>query len=50
MPGEELEISEKQMILAILQKNSWNKGKTAAALNINRTTLWRKIKKFNIAL
>ncbi len=50
MPGEELEISEKQMILAMLQKNSWNKGKTAAALNINRTTLWRKIKKFNIAI
>ena len=49
MPGEELEMSEKQMILAMLQKNSWNKGKTAAALNINRTTLWRKIKKYNIS-
>jgi transcriptional regulator of acetoin/glycerol metabolism len=33
-----------------LQRYSWNKGKTAAALKINRTTLWRKIKKYNISL
>ena len=41
--------SEKEQILDMLQKYSWNKGKTAAALNINRTTLWRKLKKYNIS-
>lgn len=49
-PGEAVAISEKNMILDVLQKYSWNKGKTAAALNINRTTLWRKIKRYNISL
>ncbi len=42
-------VSEKNAILKMLQKHGWNKGKAAAALNINRTTLWRKIKKYNIA-
>ncbi|MEJ2281955.1 MAG: sigma 54-interacting transcriptional regulator [Desulfobacterales bacterium] len=42
-------ISEKNMLLEMLQKYSWNKGKTAAALNINRTTLWRKLKKYNLS-
>ena len=42
-------ISEKSLILDMLQKYSWNKGKTADALNINRTTLWRKLKKYNIS-
>ncbi len=48
-PDESVGISEKNMILDLLQKYSWNKGKTAAALNINRTTLWRKLKKYNIS-
>ena len=34
----------------MLQKYNWNKGKTAAALDINRTTLWRKMKKYNISV
>ena len=42
-------INEKDMIIDMLQKYSWNKGKTADALNINRTTLWRKLKKYNIS-
>ena len=50
LPDDYVGISEKNMILDMLQKYSWNKGKTAAALNINRTTLWRKIKKYNISL
>ncbi len=49
LPDESVGISEKNMILDMLQKYSWNKGKTAAALNINRTTLWRKLKKYNIS-
>ena len=47
---QNIEFSEKAIILEMLQKHSWNKGKTASALNINRTTLWRKMKKYNISL
>jgi PAS domain S-box-containing protein len=46
--GQEVETSEKNMILEVLKKYNWNKGKTAQALNINRTTLWRKMKKYKI--
>ena len=46
--GQEVETSEKNMILEVLKKHNWNKGKTAQALNINRTTLWRKMKKYKI--
>jgi transcriptional regulator of acetoin/glycerol metabolism len=31
-----------------LRKYHWNKGQTAAALKINRTTLWRKMKKYKL--
>jgi len=50
LPANAVGISEKNIIIQMLQRYSWNKGKTAAALNINRTTLWRKIKKYNISL
>ena len=50
LPADAVGISEKHMIMDTLQRYSWNKGKTAAALKINRTTLWRKIKKYNISL
>ena len=46
--GEKIEISERSLILDMLQKHNWNKGKTASALDINRTTLWRKMKKYNL--
>lgn len=46
---DEIEMREKKLILDVLQQHQWNKGKAAAALNINRSTLWRKIKKFNIS-
>jgi PAS domain S-box-containing protein len=46
---KEIEFSEKTIILDTLQTNNWNKGKTAAALNINRSTLWRKMKKHKIS-
>jgi transcriptional regulator with PAS, ATPase and Fis domain len=45
----EIEFSEKTLILDTLRKYNWNKGKTASALEINRTTLWRKMKKYNIS-
>jgi len=45
---KEIEFSEKALILTMLQKHNWNKGQTAAALDINRTTLWRKMKKLGL--
>ena len=48
-PVDAMGVSERNLILDTLQKYSWNKGKTAEALNINRTTLWRKLKKYHIS-
>ena len=47
--GKEIGASEKGMIREMLKKYGWDRGKTAQALNINRTTLWRKIKKYHIS-
>ena len=46
--GKEIELSERNLILETLQKHNWNKGQTAAALQVNRTTLWRKMKKLGL--
>ena len=45
---KEIEFSERTLILDMLRKHNWNKGQTASALDINRTTLWRKMKKYNL--
>jgi len=47
--NRKIEFSEKAIIIDMLQKYNWNKGKTASALHINRTTLWRKMKKYSIS-
>jgi PAS domain S-box-containing protein len=39
---------EKQFILSVLKKNKWNRQATARDLRIHKTTLFRKLKKFNI--
>lgn len=39
---------EKEVILKRLEKNDWNKSKTAKELDIGTTTLWRKINKYNL--
>ncbi len=39
---------EKQIILAALQRNDWNRQKTAQCLDINRTTLYKKIKQYGL--
>ncbi|MEJ5351351.1 MAG: sigma 54-interacting transcriptional regulator [Melioribacteraceae bacterium] len=39
---------EKELILNTLEKNKWNKTRTARELNINPSTLWRKMKKYGI--
>ena len=40
--------TEKGLILFTLEKNKWNKKATAKELNIDASTLWRKMKKFKI--
>jgi PAS domain S-box-containing protein len=39
---------EKQIILEVLTMHGWHRDKTAKALNIDRTTLWRKIKRHGL--
>jgi DNA-binding NtrC family response regulator len=39
---------ERQIILDALQSNNWNRNATAAALGINRTTLYKKMKRLGV--
>ena len=39
---------EKNQLIDILEKNHWNKTKTARELKIGRTTLWRKMREYGI--
>ncbi len=39
---------QREVIVRALDDNRWNFTKTAAALGIGRTTLWRKVKKYNL--
>ena len=41
---------EAQLIIEILHKYNWNRGDTAEHLKMHKTTLWRKMKKYGIAL
>ena len=43
-----LQEPEKRIILAALQANDWNRQKTAEVLDINRTTLYKKIKQYGL--
>lgn len=44
-----LEEMEHLYIVRSLEKNLWNKTKSAKELGINASTLWRKMKKYNIS-
>jgi len=44
-----LESAEAEAILATLEKHGGNKTETAKELGINRTTLWRKMKKYALS-
>ncbi len=39
---------EKEHIISVLNEYNWNRNKAAAALGINRTTLYNKMKKYDI--
>jgi DNA-binding NtrC family response regulator len=43
-----LQEPERQIILAALEANAWNRQKTADLLQINRTTLYKKIKQYGL--
>jgi PAS domain S-box-containing protein len=48
-PGPSLEELERDELLQALRAHRWNRQAAAAALGISRTTLWRKIRRFQIA-
>ena len=47
-PPSQLAAAEKKAIIDALHRYKANRGKTAAFLGINKSTLWRKMKKYNI--
>jgi len=47
-PVNKVKETEKQLIISLLEKHKGNRTKTAEELNINPSTLWRKIKKLEI--
>jgi len=47
-PSSQLDAAEKTAIVNALQRHNANRGKTAAFLGINKSTLWRKMKKYKI--
>jgi PAS domain S-box-containing protein len=47
-PMEVFNEEERDTIISMLQQHDWHRHNTAKALGIDRTTLWRKIKKYEI--
>ena len=45
---EALEGPERQIIYQVLKENNWNRNATAEQLGINRTTLYKKMKKLDL--
>ena len=45
---EALEEPERQIILDVLESNDWNRNATADSLGVNRTTLYKKMKKLGL--
>ncbi|MCH2213458.1 MAG: sigma-54 dependent transcriptional regulator [Fuerstiella sp.] len=43
-----LTLSERQLIVQALEANGWNRQNTARTLGINRTTLYKKMKRYDI--
>jgi DNA-binding NtrC family response regulator len=46
--GNLLDDGQRTLIIKALNDNNWNYTKTASELGIGRTTLWRKIKKYDL--
>ena len=48
MPSNPLGEAEAEAIVEALRQNNGHRGRTAATLGIDKTTLWRKMKRFSI--
>jgi len=48
--GSPLQNAESEALHSALIENNWNKQQTAQSLNISRSTLWRKMKRYKISL
>jgi two-component system response regulator HydG len=48
LKGNLLDNNQRSLIVQALDENNWNYTKTAEELGIGRTTLWRKIKKYDL--
>ena len=46
--GEVNHSADRQALLERLRNNNWHRGRTALDLNIDRSTLWRRMKKHNL--
>lgn len=46
--AEAMKLPEQRVLLAALEANGWNRGKTAKQLDINRTTLYKKIRQYRL--
>jgi len=46
--AEAMKVPEQRILLAALEANGWNRGKTAKQLDINRTTLYKKIRQYRL--
>jgi two-component system response regulator AtoC len=45
---EALEGPERQIILQVLKENNWNRNATADQLGVNRTTLYKKMRRLGL--
>jgi len=48
LKGSLMDSNQRSLILRALSDNNWNYTKTASELGIGRTTLWRKIKRYDL--
>ena len=46
---DDLQATERKALLRALHRNKWHIQNTAQSLHMNRTTLWRKMKKHNLS-
>jgi transcriptional regulator of acetoin/glycerol metabolism len=44
-----LDKRERERLVEVLKKHRWHRQKAAQALGMDRTTLWRKMKKYDIS-
>jgi len=47
-PGTDRSAAQRETIVRMLEEHRWNRGEAAAALGMNRSTLWRKMKKLGL--